>query len=255
MRIGIVGDIHGNFAALTSVLEALRNCGVSAILNTGDTVGYSAHPDECVQLLEKARTIDVQGNYDEAVALRLSDCGCGPAVGRLALLREASLRWTQARITEQTRSCLRHQPVLRWLAFGNRNLLLSHGQVGAHGGKELEREQSAWARRAGGTGADIVVLGHSHRPKIERLGRTTLVNPGSVGKPVDADPRAACALVEIGASGVQAQILRVPYDVEANARALVAAGLPNEIADLLRRGLPSPAPLLLHPPRTVPVRA
>jgi predicted phosphodiesterase len=215
---------------------------VSDVLNTGDTVGYSAHPDECVELLQRERAIEVQGNYDEAVALRLGDCGCGPASGSLAALREASLRWTQQRVSEQTRSYLRHLPILRWLTFGSKNLLLAHGQVGAHGGERLEREQADWARRAGETGADIVALGHSHRPRIERIGGTTLVNPGSVGKPVDGDARAACAVVEITPAGVQAQILRVSYDVEANAGALIASGLPEEIARLLRRGSPAPAP-------------
>ncbi|MHB8835836.1 MAG: metallophosphoesterase family protein [Candidatus Methylomirabilia bacterium] len=244
MRIGIVGDIHGNLAALSSVLSALRHCGVSAILNAGDTVGNSAFPDECVALLEKAQAIGVQGNYDEAVAQQYADCGCGPATLSLARLREASLRWTQTRISDQTRSHLRHLAVLRWLVFENRNLLLTHGQVGDHGGPGLEREQRAWAQRAGETGADIVVLGHSHLPRVEQLGRTTFVNPGSVGKPVDGDPRAACAVVEITPTAVHARILRVQYDIEANARALVAAGLPAEIADQLRRGGPVPAPPL-----------
>jgi putative phosphoesterase len=246
MRIGIIGDIHGNLPALSSVLAALRDCGASAILNTGDTVGYSPFPDECVELLGAAQAIEVQGNYDEAVALNLPDCGCGPAGAGLARIREASLRWTQARVSERTRSHLRHLAVIRWLVFENRNLLLAHGQVGDHGAAGLDREQSAWARQAGETGADIVVLGHSHRPRVERLGRTTLVNPGSVGKPVDGDPRAACAIVEIAATGIEAGILRVPYDVEANTRALAAAGLPAEIALLLRRGVsalpPQPRP-------------
>jgi putative phosphoesterase len=242
MRIGVIGDIHGNLAALNSVLGALRDCGVSAILNTGDTVGYSAFPDECVDLLGTAQAIEVQGNYDEAVAQQFSDCGCGPASGSLARLREASLRWTQSRVSERTRSHLRHLAVIRWLVFENRNFLLAHGQVGNHGASGLEREQRDWARRAGETGADVVVLGHSHLPRVERLGRTTLVNPGSVGKPVDGDPRAACAVVEIAPTGVHAQILRVRYDVEENARALVAAGLPEEIAELLRRGASVPVP-------------
>jgi putative phosphoesterase len=248
MRIGVIGDVHGNLAALASVLDALRDCGVAALLNTGDTVGYSAFPDECVALLQARQAIEVQGNYDEAVDQKLPECGCGPASGSLAQLRESSLRWTQARVSEQTRSHLRHLAVIRWLVFENRNLLLAHGQVGDHGAAGLAREQSAWARRAGETGADIVVLGHSHLPRIERLGRTTLVNPGSVGKPVDGDPRAACAVVEIAPTGVHAQILRVPYDVEGNARALVAAGLPSGMADLLRRGSPVPAPPLTASP-------
>nr|MBA2581517.1 YfcE family phosphodiesterase [Thermoleophilaceae bacterium] len=53
-------------------------------------------------------------------------------------------------------------------------------------------------------------------------------------KPKDGDPRAAFALLEHDEAGaVQVSIERVPYDAEAVARELAAAGLPSEYADKL----------------------
>ena len=40
MRIGILGDIHANFEALTAVVDALRADRVDTYVQVGDIVGY-----------------------------------------------------------------------------------------------------------------------------------------------------------------------------------------------------------------------
>jgi len=54
---------------------------------------------------------------------------------------------------------------------GSRALLLLHG----HHGKTALRA----ARATAAPGIDLIVFGHSHKPLIEREGRTILFNPGS----------------------------------------------------------------------------
>ena len=69
---------------------------------------------------------------------------------------------------------------------------------------------------------------------MREYGGVLFVNCGSVGKPKDADRRAAFAVLELDDSGaVQATIERVPYDAEAVAREITASGLPSEYADKL----------------------
>jgi predicted phosphodiesterase len=65
------------------------------------------------------------------------------------------------------------------------------------------------------------VFGHSHL-QFAREGPngTTLVNPGSVGQPLDGDPRAAYALVE----GTSFDRRRIEYDHINVAAALRALG-------------------------------
>lgn len=41
-------------------------------------------------------------------------------------------------------------------------------------------------------------LGHTHRPFKRKIGKLTIVNPGSLGMPVDGDPRACYAVWEDG---------------------------------------------------------
>jgi diadenosine tetraphosphatase ApaH/serine/threonine PP2A family protein phosphatase len=80
-------------------------------------------------------------------------------------------------------------------------------------------------------GSDEVVYGHIHRPFV-RLGvgvgvgvrgGLTVANAGSVGMPWDGDPRAAYLLITDGVP----EVIRVAYDVDAEARALRAAGHPD----------------------------
>jgi diadenosine tetraphosphatase ApaH/serine/threonine PP2A family protein phosphatase len=63
------------------------------------------------------------------------------------------------------------------------------------------------------------------------------VNTGSVGRPKDGDPRAGYVLLDMAEGGITVEFVRVDYDVEEAARAIVASDLPNEFADFLRGNL------------------
>ena len=60
------------------------------------------------------------------------------------------------------------------------------------------------------------------------------VNCGSIGKPKDGDARAGFAILELEDTGqIRASIERIPYDAEAVANEVAAAGLPGEYAEKL----------------------
>jgi len=62
------------------------------------------------------------------------------------------------------------------------------------------------------------------------------VNTGSVGRPKDGDPRAGYVLLDVTASAIEVEFVRIEYDVEEAARAILASELPDEFADFLRTG-------------------
>jgi diadenosine tetraphosphatase ApaH/serine/threonine PP2A family protein phosphatase len=61
-----------------------------------------------------------------------------------------------------------------------------------------------------------------------------LVNPGSVGQPRDGDARAAYLILDT--STWTAVFHRVEYPIDAAAKAIIAAGLPRQLADRLYVG-------------------
>jgi diadenosine tetraphosphatase ApaH/serine/threonine PP2A family protein phosphatase len=76
--------------------------------------------------------------------------------------------------------------------------------------------------------------GHTHVPKLWRVGDRMLVNPGSVGQPRDDDPRAAYAVLDSGDATVTFR--RASYDIAATQQRIRARGLPGFLADRLAIG-------------------
>ena len=63
-----------------------------------------------------------------------------------------------------------------------------------------------------------------------------LTKTGSVGRPKDGDPRAGYVILDVEADRVAVEIVRVAYDVERTASAILASDLPDAFADYLRTG-------------------
>jgi diadenosine tetraphosphatase ApaH/serine/threonine PP2A family protein phosphatase len=75
----------------------------------------------------------------------------------------------------------------------------------------------------GPLGAGTVIYGHIHRPFARTTGAIMVANAGSAGMPWDGDNRASYLLVDDGVI----EVIRVAYDIEAEARELRARGHPD----------------------------
>ena len=84
-----------------------------------------------------------------------------------------------------------------------------------------EDELAAWLDEAG---AAILCMGHTHIPFVRRVGEGLVVNPGSVGKAKDGDPRASYAIIDLSPEP-SAEIVRLDWDLDTEARLLSEAGL------------------------------
>ena len=82
-----------------------------------------------------------------------------------------------------------------WLRFGEITLHVLH-------------DLSDLVIDAGAAGVDVVVTGHSHRPKIERRGGVLYVNPGSAG-PVRFTLPVSVALMQIVGRDVNVRIVEL----------------------------------------------
>jgi predicted phosphodiesterase len=65
-----------------------------------------------------------------------------------------------------------------------------------------------------GLGARLVLYGHTHRPVDRVVAGIRVINDGSVGMPLDGDPRPAYALLDFEGDRCDLAIRRVPYDRE-----------------------------------------
>jgi putative phosphoesterase len=234
-RIAVITDIHANLPALEASLEAIEQIGVDELFCGGDLVGYGPHPNEVCALIQEREIPTIYGNYDYAIARDLDDCGCAYVTQHDRELGQRSVAWTLEHTDQASKEFMRELPFDMHFTVGDQDVHLVHGSPRKVNEYLFEdKPASLYERLAGAETAQVLVFGHTHKPWIHTYGDVLFINCGSVGKPKDGDPRAAFAILEADDEGpIRASIQRVPYDAEAVAREVAAAGLPGEYAEKL----------------------
>jgi putative phosphoesterase len=236
-RIAFFSDIHGNPQALSAVLADLERCGVAVAYCLGDLVGYGADPNGVIELARLAGIPTILGNYDEGVAWETGDCGCFYADEEAKRVGEVSYAYTVSVVTDENKAWLRELPRDLHVTFADKRIHLVHGSPRRISEYLLrERDPKTYERLAAAEADDVLVFGHTHQFWQRRFGHVLFVNVGSVGRPKDGDPRAGYVILDLTSSDAVAESVRVAYDVEAAATAVVEAGLPASLAEALRAG-------------------
>ena len=208
--LAVLYDIHGNLVALEEVIADAEASGSDAYLLGGDFAAWSPWPLESEDRLRSLpSTTWIRGNGERwlreppldrpevMAALSERDSGLGPEEGWLYSLQA------------QTR--------LDGVLYVHGSPLSDVESFPAESGPDDERMLA-------GVRDTTVVFGHSHL-QFRRPGPngTTLINPGSVGMPLDGDVRAAYALRH---DNGEFEFRRVEFDIERVAQAWEALGGP-----------------------------
>ncbi len=234
MRIAVLGDIHGNIDALKAAYAACAGT-TDAIYHLGDLGGYAPFVNEVVDFLIDHGIKGVQGNYDYNVAQNSEHCGCKYEDPVQAELADRSFAWTKEHATDKSLRYMNALPQSLDLSILGRKFVLFHATPHKNNLYWYEdRPQKFFLEMADKAGADVMIFGHTHKPYRKDIAGKVFINAGSVGKPKDGDTRACVALVEVARDSVATSFLRVPYDVDRTAAAIIASGLPPELAENLR---------------------
>jgi len=242
MRILIISDIHANLAAFEAILADATGKW-DTIWCLGDLVGYGPDPNECIDLLRQYEHISLSGNHDWAVLDKL-DVNSFNRDARTAII------WTQATLSGDNREYLEalpakilrdpftlahaspRQPVWEYILdiytaaanfafFDTTYCLVGHTHVPIL--YEEEKEASAIT-------AYVPVSAETIQLNEARL----IINPGSVGQPRDADPRAAYALLDTDKMTWFYQ--RVEYPIATTQERMERYGLPQRLITRLEYG-------------------
>ena len=245
MLIALIADIHANRLALDACLAKAKSLAASRFVFLGDLVGYGAEPEEVVAsvmaMAEDGAAV-VMGNHDQA------------AVAGTAAMNEAALRaivWTAGQLSSKAKTFLAGLP----MTATDGDVLFVHADASAPQRWLYVRSSHEARRSLAATRASVTFCGHTHVPALfcsAPGGRMVVHRPitdapiplssrrqwlaviGSAGQPRDGNPAAAFATYE-----TETRVLthrRAPYDVEAAARRIRAAGLPEVLAARLLRG-------------------
>jgi predicted phosphodiesterase len=221
--LGLLYDIHGNLPALDEVLAEASEEGVDRWLLGGDYGTPSPWPLETLDRLKQLENATwIRGNGER-------------------WLREPPLDRPEVMAVYETFTGGLPDDVVEWL-YGLPPQTELDGVLYVHGSPLSDVESFApepqpdEARMLNGVRDRLIVFGHSHQ-QFRRPGPdgTDLLNPGSVGMPLDGDRRAAWAVR--GDDGEFA-FRRTEYDAEraADAYQQLGDGFGEMASRRIRRG-------------------
>ena len=245
MRLGVISDIHANQLALEAVLARCSALKTERLIVLGDLVGYGPDPEATVQRIMELQAngaVVLMGNHDEAIAR------AAPNMHDLAL---AAIVWTKPRLSETSRIFLAQLP----LTHQQDDMLFVHADASdpAHWNYVTNAKSARMSLDA--TPAQLTLCGHVHQPQLycsTASGKAIHHQPaidvaiplapqrrwlgviGSVGQPRDGNPAAGFAIYDTQTR--ELTFKRAPYDAEAAAARVRAAGLPEALATRLLSG-------------------
>jgi putative phosphoesterase len=240
VRLAFLSDIHGNLPALRAALVLADHAGAARIVCAGDVVGGGPYPEEVVRALRSRGVPTIAGNVDRKV-VRLARSGKDLAELALASGKRrnrANQAWTAFHLSRGAVAWLAKLPAEIEETIRGRRILVVHGSPLGDEDYLFPSVTAAGLRaKLGDRRPDVLVCGHSHVPFVRRVAGVLVVNCGSVGRPVDGDPRPTLALVDVAAGGVHARIVRFAYPVGEIEEAVVERDVPGATAAQYRLGI------------------
>lgn len=222
MRVAAIYDVHGNLPALEAVLRDVREANVDRIVVGGDVIP-GPMPRESIELLE---TLDrpthfLRGNGErEVLALR-----AGVESTNVPERFRAIMRWTADQLDDDAvRRIAAWPPTLRLRLEPLGDVLFCHATPRSDTEIFTERTPEEVLRPVfDAAAADIVVCGHTHMQFDRSVGRTRVVNAGSVGMSFQG-PGAYWLFLGDGIA-----LRRTDYDLDEAASRIAATTYPHAV--------------------------
>ena len=201
MKIAVISDIHGNMQALEAVLENIKKEKCDKIFCLGDLAMAGPQPNETIEkvksLLETGTFELIQGNTDEYLSKNSDEMY--QAIAKANLIMAVVYNEDRKVITKENLEFLKNLPSQKNIELCGVKILLVHGSPRANNENifpEMDLEKVEEMLKD--VDADLIFCGHTHQPcGYQTNTKQTVVNVGSVGRPLNENPRACYLLLEI----------------------------------------------------------
>lgn len=231
MKIAVLSDVHGYFAALEAVVDDIERWRPDVVVVNGDVVNRGPRPCDAWHFVNQRREADgwlvTRGNHEDYVTewLKPDD---------VRQENHVMSRWTFGQLGRETTAVLATLPKIETIHHPQGGEVravhasMKHTRYGIwhHSPDEEVRQQIDPAPA-------VFLTGHIHYPFVRQLDQTLIVNSGSAGTLCDqGDLRASYAQVVWHKGAWQAEIQRVPFDRERADRAHYETGFLAEVGPI-----------------------
>ena len=196
MRVAAIYDIHGNLPALEAVLQEIHQAQVDCVVVGGDVLPGPMPRETLGRLMDLDIPVQcIYGNGEVAVLEQMA----GKEPSAVPEEYRPIIRWTAEQLDSEYESFLSAWPkTLRLEIDGLGQVLFCHATP--------RNENECFTRLTSenhllpvfaGVDAAVVVCGHTHMQFDRMIGRTRVVNAGSVGMPFGGRARIRSCFVPI----------------------------------------------------------
>lgn len=224
--------MHGNCFALDAVLADFAQHPADYVVCLGDAIQGGAEPARTVERLRSLGCPVVMGNADAWLLTGVDTGNEGAPTESMLAARD----WSLSQLSADDKAFIESfQPTVE-IPLDGRKLLCFHGTPASFDEIILpETPEEEFRGYLGDFQPAVMCGGHTHLQFVRRLGDTFFFNPGSVGRPFDrhqtgeifiTDPWAEYAVLSIDEGRLSLEFRRVPLDVEALVKVILASGRP-----------------------------
>jgi predicted phosphodiesterase len=237
MRIAIISDIHGNLISLEAVLLELKTKSIDQLVCLGDVAELGPQPQEVIQRLKVISCPVVMGNADEELLSSESPRTYKDDDDRE--LHEID-RWGLTKLSSSDLDFIRSFKRTVEIPLSKRKTLLCyHGSPKSNTlGILSTTSEEDLERMLPNPMPFINAGGHTHAQMFRRFRNSMIINPGSVGLPIEFrsekieearnPPWAEFAIMDYEEHGkLEVDFCRVPVDISSIVRSASEHGMPH----------------------------
>ncbi|MCY3945456.1 MAG: metallophosphoesterase family protein [Anaerolineaceae bacterium] len=210
-RLAVLADIHGNLPALEAVIADMQGEELDQVVVAGDLINGAPFSRQVLETVVDSGWVAIRGNHEMLFLEHLAE-----SPGKKA---RRDSRWvlemTAGQLGDHWRAQVAAMPDELTLRFADAPpLRILHGSAG-NPFRTINRhtDETEACTLLSGVQEKSVVTAHCHLHFERRLAGRQVLNPGSVGAPLDGRTSAAYMLLNGDDSGWQAEFRRVPVNV------------------------------------------
>lgn len=209
MQLAVLSDIHGNLPALQAVMRDMEEFDVDHVIVAGDNINWAPFSVQVMEVIAHQRWAVIRGNHETYFL----EWGTSRAP---AYRSDWTMpRWLNEIMPDDLGYKIASLPDTLTLFYpGVPPIRLVHGSPGDHfRGIYEQTTDEEIAEMLGAVSEETVIAGHTHLTLDRRSGRWHILNPGSVGVPLDGIQGASYMLIESAGGPWEPTFRNVEYDL------------------------------------------
>jgi Calcineurin-like phosphoesterase len=238
-RFAFIGGIYSNYWSLRATLDDIARRSPDSTHFLGDLGAFGPQPDRVPELLIERGIPGIQGNYEESLSSRATDCHCGYTDPRDNHYAQISYDYTFANTSDALKDWMGTLPRTIRIDANGRKVLLVHGSPRKIN-EFLWRSTSPepfLEKLCDDYDADVIVCTHTglHWHRELPSGRH-VINAGVIGRPAnDGRTNVWYPVVDIDRE-VRVEFMSVVYDHHRLADEMRREKLPEEFVETILTG-------------------